>query len=582
MALEGLAALSLASNIAQLVDFSIKIGELTKSFRKNCGELPRDLQRVEDLVSDLVPIAERLQRASDTSTNVLLREQTLVPLLARCVSEAEDFKCLLDSFKIASKTGWSSFISALRTTRNAGKIDKIEKALESYKLALTLRIAEASLAHQEYICELLNQNKQTSSEEAQTTSDALERLDTSINASFRNMEDKMHQFSQQFENIAQVAEKAKAEIEKLHADHAAWAHEHNALQHRLPSTHLASRPMILQFQAMQRRRIRNPSSRTSTAIVSRPKAREPKESGSDDEKTAKQKRAIFNINIVIALSVNPTPEELMRSLKQLLYTSWMEVTRRITAAVPVIYHIRDEEQRANEESFRTGLWSDETVLLAFLETHAEDDVLIYDPARSTMVAETDSSRLDMNLTCACDFYWKGFSQKLLEINAETPSTFATLQYRSTAPKKTVSQLLVQDAPEGAIKAELELPQPKQTSHSEQTGLHVDSRERRRRRRSAKTGRVLTQVICCILALFLILPGMFTAYSSIIQDCAVLHTSTYSPSWQWRDFLLGSPGTKDNVFDGSRPGTQDLEEQWKQIQRKRTERKMRRKQKPVVL
>ena len=60
MALEGLAALSLASNIAQLVDFSIKIGELTKSFRKNCGQLPKDLQRVENLVSDLIPIAERL------------------------------------------------------------------------------------------------------------------------------------------------------------------------------------------------------------------------------------------------------------------------------------------------------------------------------------------------------------------------------------------------------------------------------------------------------------------------------------------------------------------------------------------
>ena len=582
MALEGLAALSLASNIAQLVDFSIKIGELTKSFRKNCGELPKDLQRVENLVSDLVPIAERLQRESDTSTNVLLREQTLVSLLARCVSEAEDFKCLLDSFKVASQTGWSSFVSALKTNRNAGKIDKIEKTLESYKSALTLRIAEASMAKQEYICELLNQNKQTSSEEAQTTSDALERLDASINASFRNMEDKMHQFSLQSENIAQVAENAKAEIEKLRADHAAWAHEHNALQQRLRSTHLASRPMILQFQAMQRRRIRNPPRRTSTAIVSRLKAREPKESRSDDEKAAKKKKPIININIVIALSVNATPEELMRSLKQLLYTSWIEVTRRITAAVPVVYHISDEEQTPNEESFKTGLWSDETVLLAFLETHAEEDVLIYDPARSTMVAETDSSRLDMKLTCACDFYWKGFAQKLLEINAETPFTFPTLQYRSTAPEKTVSQWLLEDAPEGATKAELELPQSKQNSRSKQTDLHADSRERRRRRRSTKTGRVLMQVICCIPALVLILSGMFTAYSSIIQDRAVLHASTYSPSWHLRDFFLGAPGTKDNVFDGSRPGTKDFEEQWKQIKRKRTERKMRRKQKPVVL
>lgn len=500
MALEGLAALSLASNIADLVDFSIKIGELTKSFRKNCGELPGDLQRVENLVSDIVPIAERLQHASDTSTDLLLQDKTLVSLLSRCVSEAQDFKVLLDSFKIASRTGWSSFILALKTTRNGGKIEKIEKALESYKSALTLRIAEASMAKQEYICELLNQNKQASSEEAQSTSDALERLDTSINASFRNMEKKMHQFSQQSEDVAEVAEKAKAEIEKLRADHTAWAHEHTALQRRLRPTHLASRPMILQFQAMQRRRVRNPSRRTSTAILSRLKAWEPKRSGSDDEKAAEKKKPIFNINIVIALSVNVTPEELMHSLKQLLYTSWTEVTRRITASVPVIYHISDEEQTVDVESFKTNLGSG-TVLLAFLETHADDDVLIYDSASSTIVAETDSSRMNMNLTCACDFYWKGFSQKLLEINTETPSTFPTLQYRSTAPEKTFSQWFLENAPEGVTKAELELPRSKQISCCKEADLHADSRECRRRRRSMKRGEVLVEAIRAISALF---------------------------------------------------------------------------------
>ena len=500
MALEGLAALSLASNIAQLVEFSIKIGELTKAFRHSCGRLPKDLQRVENLVNDLVPIAERLQHASDTSTNVLLQEPTLVSLLSRCVSEAQDFKTLLDSFRIASQTGWNSFISALKTNRNAGKIDKIEKALESYKIALTLRIAEASLAKQEYICELLDQNKQAQSEEAQTTSDALARLDTSINASFRNMEDKMTQISLQSESIVEVAEKAKAEIEKLHTDHAAWAHERNALQHRLRSMNLASRPMILQFQSMQRRKVRNSSRRTSTAIVNRLTTREPKERGLDDEKAIEKRKAIFNINIVIALSVNATPEELMHSLKQLLYTSWTEVTRRINAAVPNIYHISDEKQMANKESCKRDASSDETALLAFLEIHAEDDVLIYDPARSTLVAEIDSSRLNMNLTCACDFYWKGFSQRLLEIDAETTSTLPTLQYRSTAPEKVVSQGLVENIPEGTTKAELELPPSKQNSRSKQKDSYADSQERRRRRRSRKRGKVLVQAICAIPAL----------------------------------------------------------------------------------
>ena len=532
MALEGLAVLSVASNIAQLVDFSIKIGELTKSFRRNYGQLPKDLQRVENLVSDIVPIAERLQNASDTSTNVLLREQTFVSLLSRCVSEAQDFKNILDSFKTSSQTGWSSFVAALKTTRNAGKIDKIEKALESYKSALTLRIVE-------YMCELLNQNKQSSSEEAQTTSDALERLDTSINASFRNMEDKMHHFSQQSENITEVAEKARAEIEKLHADHAAWAHERKALQHRLRSTHLASRPMILQFQAMRRRRVRNVPRRTSTAMVGRLKGLELKESDLRDEKVAEKQKAIVNINIVIALPVNATPEELMHSLKQLLYTSWTEATRRITAAIPAIYHIRDEKQTSDEQSFGRGSWDDETILLDFLETYAEKNVLTYDSAKSTLVAGSDSSGSNVKMTCACDFYWKGFSQRLLEIDTEFPSTFPILDYKSSVPQTVVSRSLLESTPEDVVKAEVGLPLSNQYSRSKQTESNANRQERRRRRRSTRRANVLMQIILAVPALLgllsLILSFIFTAYSSNVQTYAVWNFSTYSPFSRLRDY-----------------------------------------------
>ena len=524
MALEGLAVLSLASNIAQLVDFSIKIGELTNSFRRNCGQLPKDLQRVEDLVSDIVPIAERLQDASQTSTDVLLQDQTLVSLLSRCISEAQDFKNLLNSFKTSSHTGWSSFMSALKTTRKTGKIDKIEKALESYKVALTLRIAEASLAKQEYMCELLNHNKRSSSEEAQTTSDALERLDSSINASFRNMEAKMHHFSQQSENIAEVAEKAKAEIEKLHADRAAWAHERNALQHRLRSTHLASRPMILQFQAMRRRRVRSIPRRTSTAIVSRLKELESKESELSDEKVAEKKKAIVNINIVIALPVNATPEELMHSLKQLLYTSWTEVTSRIIAAIPAIYHINDEKQPRKEQSSTKSPRGDETMFLDFLETYAEDNVLIYDSAKSTLITGLDSSRSNVKMTCACDFYWKSFSQRLLELDTGFPSTFPTLQYKSTASEMTVSRGLLRNTPEEGPNAEVEFQLSEQYSRSKQTNLNANRHGRTRRRRSKGRAKVLVRAICAIPAflglMLLILSLIFTADGTAVQTHAV--------------------------------------------------------------
>ena len=394
------------------------------------------------------------------------------------------------------------------------------------------------------MCELLNQNKRSSSEEAQTTSDALERLDSSINASFRNMEDKMHHFSQQSENIAEVAEKAKAEIEKLHADRAAWAHERNTLQHQLRSTHLASRPMILQFQALRRRRVRNDPRRTSAAMISQLKELEPKESELSDKKVAEKQKVIVNVNIVIALPFNATPEELMNSVKQLLYTSWTEVTSRITAAIPAIYHISDKKQPADEQSFERHSWGDETILLDFLETYATDDELIYDPARSALVAEMNFNESNINLTCACDFYWKGFSGRLLQINGGVPSTtLPTLQYKSTVPEMAVSRSLLKNTLEDGTNAELGLPLSVQYSRSKQTRLNSYRQERRIGRRSRTNGKALVRAICAIPALLglllLILSLIFTADGAAAPTHAVWNFSTYLPFSRRRDYLGAS-------------------------------------------
>ena len=168
----------------------------------------------------------------------------MAPLLSGCVRGANDFKLLLDSFKATSQSGWTSFLQALKATRRAGKIRNIEKALESYKTAMTLRIVDASLVKlyvstliyqivltrfSEYTAELLNQNQAARSLDTQTTSDALQRLDRSINASFHHMEDEMHRLSRASESTAEATDQAKREIEKLNSDCAAWAQENYAV-----------------------------------------------------------------------------------------------------------------------------------------------------------------------------------------------------------------------------------------------------------------------------------------------------------------------------------------------------------------
>ena len=148
MVVEGIAALSLAANVIQLVNFSIRIHELTRHFREDCGELPENLRRIEILINDIVPVCQRLQDASTSSSELLLDKRTLFPLLDGCRRATYDFHLVLENLRSTGQSGGRCFILALKMLRNAGKIDKIERALESYKASLTLRYVDASLNKQ--------------------------------------------------------------------------------------------------------------------------------------------------------------------------------------------------------------------------------------------------------------------------------------------------------------------------------------------------------------------------------------------------------------------------------------------------
>lgn len=106
--------------------------------------------------------------------------------------------------------------------------------------------------------------------------------------------------------------------------------------------------------------------------------------------------------------------------KAQLYTSWIEVTRPIAANVPQVYHMNENEDKVSGSDLdvKREPSSGDAVLLAFLKIHGEDQLLTYDPASSTLTAESDHKGLNIDVACACDFYSKGFSQKLLKIDTQ--------------------------------------------------------------------------------------------------------------------------------------------------------------------
>ena len=97
----------------------------------------------------------------------------------------------------------------------------------------------------------------------------------------------------------------------------------------------------------------------------------------------------------------------------------MEVTRRICATVPHVYrHLTNEEDNISAIDSEQKTPTADAVLLTFLEIHTEDAILTYNHASLTLATDNGHEQVDINVTFAWDFYWKGFSQQLLKINAQ--------------------------------------------------------------------------------------------------------------------------------------------------------------------
>lgn len=71
--------------------------------------------------------------------------------------------------------------------------------------------------------------------------------------------------------------------------------------------------MILQFQTLHKRKAKLSPRRASTAIAKHGREMLPQEEGPSDKK-----KKAFNISIVISVSIDAAPAELMHSLKKLV------------------------------------------------------------------------------------------------------------------------------------------------------------------------------------------------------------------------------------------------------------------------
>ena len=92
--------------------------------------------------------------------------------------------------------------------------------------------------------------------------------------------------------------------------------------------------------------------------------------------------------------------------------------RRISANMSQIYGFSNKDTKGLHENFDdTTANLNHSFLTIFLETHADNELVVYDNATSMVIATDDHQRWGVYYICESELYWKGFSKKALEICA---------------------------------------------------------------------------------------------------------------------------------------------------------------------
>lgn len=141
MALESVAALALAGNIAQFLGVAVKVCKLGNNIYKLGDGAETDLERRRELGQDLLEISIKLENA--TASSILSPDgEALCRLAASCRFEAQQLRSLLDELALASsqRRRWQSFKTAIRRVWKEKDIKELETKLDGYRAELTLRM----------------------------------------------------------------------------------------------------------------------------------------------------------------------------------------------------------------------------------------------------------------------------------------------------------------------------------------------------------------------------------------------------------------------------------------------------------
>ena len=138
MALEGMAALNLAANIAQFIDFGCTLfSESRKVYRSSEGNLKEDLE-LESIANSLSSLTKGLIHKPPQGSPEILDETGLASLAKSCKNIADELLEALNELKVkGSQRKWQSFRIALKRIRGAENIKSLSERLNTSNGSLT-------------------------------------------------------------------------------------------------------------------------------------------------------------------------------------------------------------------------------------------------------------------------------------------------------------------------------------------------------------------------------------------------------------------------------------------------------------
>ena len=156
MALEGLAALSVASNIAQFVDFGCRLFFETKELYSSSSGLADEAVELENisqtlgrLSKDLVPKPSTgvdLDKVFLVETDEVARsrdEDDLILIAQECQKIAKELSAALEKLKVRGPgREWQCFRVTLKRIWKPERVDKIAKRMERFSSQLTMCLVQ--------------------------------------------------------------------------------------------------------------------------------------------------------------------------------------------------------------------------------------------------------------------------------------------------------------------------------------------------------------------------------------------------------------------------------------------------------